>query len=361
MAWQGISGHAILGHDAVVDQFRRALAKNRLASTFLFIGPAGIGKRTFALKFAQSLLCDRVSPTELDACGSCPACQQVAAGSHPDVERIAKPEDKAFIPLELLIGDADHRMRAGLCYNISLKPFSGKRRIAIIDDADAFNREGANCLLKTLEEPPPDAILILIGTSEQRQLPTIRSRCQIIRFQPLSPADIETILREQLPPDVERDWATIAARSEGSLTRAMELLDGSWSSYREELLESFSRSEFDTIALAKQGASVVEAAGKDATLKRSRLKQLITVGIDFYRNLLQALATPQPPAQDQLGKSVAMARRWWPGDTEGAAVCLETCLAMLEAVDANANATNLLEYWFDEIAHIARTGRAAVR
>lgn len=356
MAWQGI-----LGHDAIVDQFRRALSRNRLASTFLFIGPSGIGKRTFALKFAQSLLCDLAEPAALDPCGVCPACQQVMAGTHPDVERIAKPDDKAFIPLELLIGDAEHRMRAGLCYNISLKPFSGKRRLAILDDADYFNKEGANCLLKTLEEPPPDAILILIGTSEQRQLPTIRSRCQIVRFQPLASAEVEMLLRQQVPPDENLNLADIAARSQGSLTTAFELLDDSWSSYREEMLDALSRSEFDAVALAKHGASVIESAGKDAALKRGRLKQVITVGIEFYRRLLQTMIEPAAATRDPIDKAVAITCRWWPGHTEAAAVCLETCLAMLEAVDANANPTNLLEYWFDELGNIARTGRAVVR
>src|SRR5687768_6361925 len=116
MSWQ-----LIRGHDSVVEIFRRALSRGRLASTFLFVGPAGIGKRPFALKLAQGLLCERVPEERLDPCGECPSCRQVLAGSHPDVEVVAKPADKSFIPVELLIGDAEHRMRAGLCYNISLK------------------------------------------------------------------------------------------------------------------------------------------------------------------------------------------------------------------------------------------------
>ena len=118
-------------------------------------------------------------------------------GTHPDVHLLARPADKAFIPVELFIGDKEHRMREGLCYDISLKPYSGRRKVAIIDDADYFNKEGANCLLKTLEEPPPKSVLILIGTSEQRQLPTIRSRCQVVRFRPLAESDVAEILVEQ--------------------------------------------------------------------------------------------------------------------------------------------------------------------
>ena len=148
MGWQGLQGH-----DAIVEQFRRSLAADRLGSTFLFVGPEGIGKRSFAIKLAQSLLCE--AEQELDPCGSCTACTQVSAGTHPDVDFVAKPADKSTIPLELLIGNKDHRMREGLCARIAMKSACGGRKIAIIDDADYLSQECANCLLKTLEEPPP--------------------------------------------------------------------------------------------------------------------------------------------------------------------------------------------------------------
>src|SRR5438552_1578148 len=211
----------VRGHEQIADRFRLALAKGRLASTFLFVGPPGIGKQTFALKLAQALLCERVPPERLAPCGECPSCRQVASLNHPDLEIVAKPADKAFIPLEALIGDAEHRMRAGLCYSISLKPYAGRRKIAIIDDADFLNKEGANCLLKTLEEPPPNSVLILIGTSEQRQLPTIRSRCQIVRFQPLAESDVaELLVEKELCTDATAARAA-AAHSGGSLERAV--------------------------------------------------------------------------------------------------------------------------------------------
>ena len=186
----------IVGHEHVFETFRRALQQRRLASTFLFVGPPGIGKWTTALSLAQALLCESTSPDELQACGACPGCQLVAARTHPDLLLIQKPDDKNFIPVESFIGDREHRMREGLCHDIALKPFRGGRKIAIIDDADYLNQEGANCLLKTLEEPPADSLIILIGTSQQRQLPTIRSRCQIIRFGPLTDVQVATLLAD---------------------------------------------------------------------------------------------------------------------------------------------------------------------
>ena len=95
---------------------------------------------------------------------------------------IEKPADKSTIPLAAFLGDDSRRMREGLCHDIALKPFMGGRKVAIIDDADYLNEESANCLLKTLEEPPPNSLLILIGTSADKQLPTILSRSQIVPF-----------------------------------------------------------------------------------------------------------------------------------------------------------------------------------
>ena len=351
MAWQ-----EIVGHDRIVGQFRKALARKRLASTFLFIGPAGIGKRTFALKLAQAMLCDLVAEDRLDPCGTCPACQQVMANTHPDLDLVAKPEDKAFIPLDLLIGDDDHRMREGLCYNLSLKPFSGKRRIAIIDGADYFNKEGANCLLKTLEEPPPKAVIILIGTSEQRQLPTIRSRCQIMRFRPLAVPEIEALLVQQGIVDSPAKANSIAERCEGSLARAAELLDDSFLEFRNELLDNLSRREFEVVPLAKAASSLVEAAGKDGALKRARLKQIMNAAVDFYRRLMAWSVTPQAATGDRLDQAVATTLRWWPGHAAAAANCIDSCLSMIEAVDSNANEKNMLECWLDELATIGRRG-----
>ena len=139
-----------LGNEQVIERFSRSLACGRLASSFLFVGPAGVGKRTFAILLAKSLLCEHNDGITLTACDQCPACTQVDALSHPDLEIVSRPPEKNVIPVELFIGDREHRMREGLCHRISLKPFSGGRKIAIIDDADFLNQEGANCLLKNI-------------------------------------------------------------------------------------------------------------------------------------------------------------------------------------------------------------------
>ncbi len=233
MSWQDIEGH-----DEVVEHFRRALVRGRLASTFLFVGPAGIGKRTFAERLAQALLCPHLDLDTLSPCGHCDSCVQVAAHTHPDLSIIEKPADKSFIPLSAFVGDEARRMREGLCHDIALRPFMGGRKVAIIDDADYLNEESANSLLKTLEEPPPRSILILIGTSADRQLPTIRSRAQTIRFRPLEPSAVARILLERgLAPDAD-EAQRMATFSEGSIQRAVALADDELWSFRSELLQA---------------------------------------------------------------------------------------------------------------------------
>jgi DNA polymerase-3 subunit delta' len=340
------------GHNRVFDQFRRALARGRLASTFLFVGPAGIGKRMFAWKLAQGLLCERVPEESLAPCGECSACRQVLALSHPDVEVVSKPADKNFIPTELLIGDAEHRMRAGLCYNIALKPCSGRRKVAIIDDADYLNKEGANSLLKTLEEPPPKSVLILIGTSEQRQLPTIRSRCQIVRFQPLAERDVAELLVERGLCDDPVLARRAAARGEGSVKRAALWCDASLDEFRGAMFETLSRPDFDLQSAAKMVHQFVEDAGKEAAAKRERLRLAVSLAEEFYRGVL-LVATGSSAADEQLQAAIRRATQWMPGD-DAAVACLDVCLAAYGHIDANVNQATFLEWWLDSLANAAR-------
>lgn len=351
MSWQGI-----LGHDGVVEQFRRALERERLASTFLFVGPEGVGKRTFALKLAQSLLCQTRPEESLDPCGTCPSCQQVQAGTHPDIAVVAKPPEKSFLPLDLLIGDPEHRMREGLCHSIALKPFMGGRRIAVIDDADYLNAEGANCLLKTLEEPPPRSVLILIGTTPAKQLPTIRSRSQVIRFRPLSAQQVAEILTVQ---GLVRDGAEaerLASHSDGSVQRALQQADAALWSFRDELLQRLAAPKLDAVGLAQSLQEFVDAAGKEAAARRRRMRQVIEQSAEFYRQLLQSLTGATANGDPEVRALVARAASHWQGRLEAVAACLDRSLEALEQVDRNANPATLLESWLHDLAKLGRGG-----
>jgi DNA polymerase-3 subunit delta' len=347
MSWQGI-----VGHDEVVEQFRRALVRDRLASTFLFVGPAGIGKRAFALRLAQALLCQRRPPEALDPCGECPACRQVLAGTHPDLILVAKPEEKSVLPVELFIGSHERRMQEGLCHTIRLKPMMGGRRIAIIDDADYLNEEGANCLLKTLEEPPPKSVMILIGTSPDRQLPTIRSRAQIVRFRPLEADVVAQLLIDSGATDDAAAASRVAQHSGGSVTQAAELLDPQLWTFRADLLARLAEMPLDVPRLSTMLLAFIEAAGKEASARRRRTRQVLDFVVEFYRAVVgQVLGTPAG-GDAQLEQAAARAAPIFDQRAPTAAHCVQRTLDALGHIQRNANQTTLVEAWLDDLSQI---------
>src|SRR5262249_39664149 len=160
-----VSWQRVRGHDAQIEAFQRAVQRHRLAHAYLFVGPPGVGKRLFALELAKALLCETPAP-RLEACDRCPPCVLVEAGTHPDFFPGDRPEGSHELPIEVM---------RELCGNFSLKSARGRGKVALLDDADDLNDAAANCFLKTLEEPPPRSVLILIGTTAERQLATILS------------------------------------------------------------------------------------------------------------------------------------------------------------------------------------------
>ena len=314
--------------------------RGRLASTYLLVGPRGIGKHTLAMRLAQAFLCQARPIEALDPCGVCDSCQQVAARTHPDLLLIAKPADKSFIPLSLLVGDDQRRMREGLCHDIALRAFSGGRKIAVIDDADDLNEEGANALLKTLEEPPPGSVLFLVGTTADKQLPTIRSRSQIIRFGGLDPEIIAELLLAQGVVENAADAQRLAALAEGSLSRAVELADDELWAFRDQFLAQLARVDQNSVALAREVNEFVDSAGKDAPSRRRRLRQIIRLAIDFHRDQLRA----------------ATAAGDTPEEWQRLASLVERSLEGLAQVDRNAHQATLIDCWLDELGQ-AQAGR----
>lgn len=344
-----MSWNEILQHEPLIEAFRCAAARGRLASTFLFVGPPGVGKRTFAQKLAHALLCEGNRASQLEPCGQCWSCVQMMAGTHPDLDVVEKPEGKSSIPLELLIGDREHRNREGLCHRLSLKPLRGRRKIAIVDDADHLNAEGANCLLKVLEEPPPGSIVILIGTSPQRQLPTIRSRSQIVRFATLSRESVAQLLLTHGLVEQPSEAAQLAELSGGSLQRARELAQPEVRQFRQSLLESLADPHSQGVGLAKTVGEFVDAAGKDAAARRARLRHIVGWAADFFQAAMRSAAGAQADGDPVIQNAVEIAVSSASLDAQRAATCLDSCLDALRHIDANANLSTLIDAWIDQL------------
>jgi DNA polymerase-3 subunit delta' len=233
---------------------------------------------------------------------------QVEAGSHPDLVEVKRPDDKHDLPISVI---------RGLCQEFGLKPGRGKRKVAIMDDADDLNDEAANAFLKTLEEPPPDAVLILIGTSAELQLETITSRCRVVRFSPLSDADIAELLLEQGMATDSAEASRMAALGEGSVRRAIELADAGLAQFRRDLIDDLSGERgFDPSAVAQRLIEYVNQAGKESIDKRRRAALLIGELTRFFRGVLWQTAGLVAPCPDAADRSAvdSIARRLEPED-----------------------------------------------
>lgn len=163
----------IVGHEKQLETLRTALLNGRLHHAYLFIGPEGIGKRTLALGLAQAIHC---TEQESDFCGACGACRAVQTGNHADIRILDPLANKKDISIQQV---------RELEKALSLRSFSGRQKVAIIDPANLMNWPAQNALLKTLEEPPQGCVLILIASSAGGLLPTVRSRAFALSFAPL--------------------------------------------------------------------------------------------------------------------------------------------------------------------------------
>jgi len=358
MGWQATRGRGeILGHDAVIEQLVRAAAHGRIAGSYLFVGPSGVGKGTVALALAKSLLCERPRPG-LVACGGCASCVQADGGSHPDIDVVSRPPDRASIPLEALIGSAEHRMREGLCWRLLLRPALGGRRVAIILDADHLSDEAANCLLKTLEEPPDRAVIILVGTAVERQLPTILSRCRIVRFRPLDEESVCRILRaEAAAGDAAADDAAIrraAAAAGGSLTRARLLLDPNLTAFHDTLQATLAARPLRGVELARETIAFVEAAGKEAPARRARARVAFEAAIDVCRTGLRRAVTGAGPQDADRARHADA----WAAHEEEALRAIQASIDALDAIDRNANLTILIDAWTARLEAATATRRS---
>jgi len=292
-----VSWQRVRGHDAQAEAFDQAVRRGRLAHAYLFAGPPGVGKRLFAGELAKALLCQSPSGQRLEACDRCPACIQLEAGTHPDFFAAGRPIDSPNIPIETI---------RELCRSLALKPVRGRGKVAILDDADDLhdpitNHAAANAFLKTLEEPPPGSVLILIGTSPDLQLPTVVSRCQLVRFAPLADALVAELLHAQGidDPALVRRLVRLSAGSPG---QARELADPALWEFRRALLNGLCAPQPDTVGLARQWTEFAEDAGKESAVQRRRAALAVRLLIYFLEDALRLSlgGTPQLAEADDL-------------------------------------------------------------
>jgi DNA polymerase-3 subunit delta' len=271
-----------VGQDEALAALARALESERQAHAYLFVGPTGVGKRTAALDFAAALNCT----SDVRPCGECRACRDTYAGKHPDVEYVAP----GGICDESDHGDHAASRNLRICQVrrlqrvLSLTPYGGGRRVAILDDADTLHVEAANAFLKTLEEPPTGTVIILLVEREERLPETVQSRCQRVVFRRVARDTIEAALAER-GVDGERA-AIIASQAGGRIGWAIRAVeDETLLSERETMLDAALRiARAGRVERFEWAAGV---AGGSSDMKERYLREL-DVWESWWRDVLAA-------------------------------------------------------------------------
>jgi len=265
----------ILGQDLAVNCLQRSLGRGRIGHAYLFAGPEGVGKEKTALALAQALNCPASSP---DPCGTCSTCRRIAAGSYPDVQRVAPAGNSTKI-------DQIRALRQEAYY----RPLEGRRKVYIITEAHKMTEQAANSFLRLLEEPPLYALFLLLTSQQAGLLPTIISRCQVVPFYPLSPALIRDKLQRELGLTRERA-GVLAVLAGGSWEKARELASSDEAgSLRRQVLDLVSLLwDGDQAARWLEGGELEKAQELPQVLEQLRLwfRDLLVLKLTGERELL---------------------------------------------------------------------------
>lgn len=273
----------ILGHEWAVDMLRRHAARGEVRHAYLFCGPPGIGRRTLALRLAQALNCERPI-TAGDPCLTCRTCKQIEAMQHPDLT-IIQAKDNDELPKEGGILKVDQIRE--IQRTLNLKPYQSPYRVAVFLRFQEANDNASNALLKTLEEAPAHAILILTADNPEQLLPTIVSRCEILRLRPLP---IEAVVADLLERGMDEDNARLLAHISGGrpgfARRMMD--DATVLEKREERLNDL---QMLLPAPRVEKFSYADKLAKD----KDAMRQTILIWLSYWRDVLLRVAGAETP------------------------------------------------------------------
>lgn len=250
----------LIGQNKAVSHLRSAIDSETVGHAYLFVGPAGAGKKTAAKAFACALLCDD------GGCGACRTCYRIKKGLHPDVQ-VIEPEGAAGYLVEQV---------RPIIHDVHMRPVEAQRKIYIVGQADLMRDAPANAFLKTLEEPPDDVIIIMLAPTLDSVLPTIVSRCLVVRFARIAPSVAVDLLRSRTGASPAEATAALAATA-GVLGRAVEFLESSSRRAARERMLGILKDltvldEYDVLASARELLTLVKAPLEE--LKEAHAEEL---------------------------------------------------------------------------------------
>ena len=317
----------IIGHEQTIAHLRRAIETGKVAHAYLIQGGDGTGKRLIADTFAQALQCTEGGS---EACGTCHDCRQAMSGNHPDIIHVTH-EKPGLISID--------EIRRQVVGDVQIKPYNGKYKIYIIEEAEKMNPQAQNALLKTLEEPPEYAVIILLTVNASGLLDTIRSRCIQLDLQPVKDELVEQYLMDHLQiPDYQARLCL--AFAQGSIGKAMELAAS----------ENFAQIRRTALMVAVRARdmdlSQITATVKEITQYKVSIVEFLDILAVWYRDVLYFKATRTADSlifRDQLQQIRRTASL---SSYEGIETILEAIETAKRRLDANVNFDLTMELLF---------------
>lgn len=314
----------VIGHTDIIQYIKNAINQDKVSHAYIFNGERGSGKKLLAYLFAQTLQCEKGGD---DPCYECHSCRQSVSGNHPDI--ITVKHEK---PNSISVDD----IRTQINEDIQVKPYSSKYKIYIIPEADLMTVQAQNAILKTIEEPPVYAIIILLTENAQKLLPTICSRCVMLKFRNIKDQLVKKYLMEELQiPDYKADVCT--AFAQGNIGKAVMLAK---SEYFNEIREDAVRllREIDTMSVSELSAAV-----KRCSEYKLDITDYLDVLMIWYRDVLIYKATKSIDRVIFADQIKYMKERAKKSSYEGIEIILEAIEKAKARLRANVNFDLVME------------------
>ena len=317
----------VVGHKDILKYISSAVENNRVSHAYILNGERGSGKKMLANLFAMTLLCET---GDNEPCGKCHSCKQAESGNHPDIIRVTHEK-----PNSISVDD----IRTQVNNTVDIKPYQGPYKVYIIPQADMMTPQAQNAILKTIEEPPSYAVFLLLTENAETLLPTINSRCVMLKLRNIKDTLIKKYLMENLEiPDYKADMCTEFAQ--GNMGRAIMLANSDhFNEIREEavqLLKHISEMELNEIV----------AAVKNISVYKLEITDYLDIIMIWYRDVLLYKATKEIDKvvfKDQLQSIKEQARK---SSYEGIELILESLEKAKARLKANVNFDLVMELLF---------------